>query len=87
MDLENPIPLGVLPHGDVTPGIMASLQKALNDQVPAGKRGVLLQVRGDDGALAFGVAAKLAAGWQLAGDVERAWSGSVAGVVSVARVW
>jgi hypothetical protein len=82
-----PTPLGELPHGPVTPGIRASLERAIGNQVPDGKRGVLLQVRGTNGQLAFGVAAKLDRGWSLAGDVERAWDGPIAGTVSVVKTW
>lgn len=85
---SQPLALGELPHGPVTPGIRASIERALADQIPDGKRGVLLQVTGTSGeAVAIGLAAKLAEGWRLAGDVERRWDGHVAGTVSSVWIW
>jgi len=84
-----PIVVGEIPHGPVTPGIMASIQQAINEQIPDDKHGVLLEVTGAEGQpVAFGVAAKLPHGWQLAGDLEmrEAWK-PVAGTVSVAWMW
>lgn len=88
-DLATPIIVGEIPHGPVTPGIMASIQKAINDQIPKDKNGVLLQVQGAQGQpVAFGVAVKVGDHFQLAGEADLAHSWKpVAGTVSVAYVW
>lgn len=86
---QTPILLGEIPAGPVTPGIMASLQKAINDTVPADKNGVLVQVHDARGQpLAFGVAVKVGEHFQFAGEGELAHSWTpVAGTVSAVYMW
>jgi len=72
--------------GPLTASSQRAIEQYLADTIPSGRTGVALGVVTQDG-VAFGAAMRLGDRWQLAGGVERSWSGEVSGRIVVMGSW
>lgn len=82
-----PVPLPVeIPSGPLTKSLRASIESAVKDIVPDGKRGAVLAIADHEGAT-IAVATKVGDSWRIGGDVQRKWGGAVQGRVMVVGSW
>lgn len=80
--MSEPIKLGRLDSGPLTPAFKESIERAISAAVPEGKKGVVIAVADQDG-VRFGTAWRVGDTFQLAADVEKTWGGPVSGEVAL----
>jgi hypothetical protein len=76
----------MLGKGPLTESGRRAIEEYLVQVIPPGATGAALGVITKDG-ISFGAAMRLGDRWELAGGVERAWSGDISGQVVVMGSW
>lgn len=85
--VAEPVPTDVvLPKGPVTAEFRASIDKALADMIPPGRRSAAIGVATQDG-MVVGFATRINDRWTIGADVEKQWGGDLTGRVMVVGAW